>query len=78
MKTLTTTEKINQIRQNDKVNDMIERCIELMQEIDNYTCESLDEGLSKKFEELEKMLEQKYDANYFESIRFSKEIINGK
>ncbi|MGL4662059.1 MAG: hypothetical protein ACRCV7_00030 [Culicoidibacterales bacterium] len=76
MKTLTTTEKINQIRTNDKINGMIEKAIELLQELNGYTDEFDDDTTEQKIDDLIAIFEAKDIRNTNESKRLCKEIIN--
>ncbi|MFZ4799605.1 MAG: hypothetical protein ACOYMA_19070 [Bacteroidia bacterium] len=76
MKKLTTTEKINQIRQNDKVNGMIEQAIELLEALKYYIDEFDDEDSDKKVDDFIAVLEAKDTRNTNESKRLCVEIVN--
>lgn len=76
MKTSTITEKINLIRTNDKINDMIEKCIELLQELNSYTDEFDDDDTDKKIEDLIIIFVAKDRRNTNHSKRLCTEIIN--
>lgn len=75
MKNLTTTEKINQIRKNDKVNGMIEQAIELLEALKYYIDDFDEEDSDKKVDDIIATLEANGIYNTNESKRLCKEIV---
>lgn len=72
---MTTTEKINRIRSNDKANEIIEKLLGLLEEIQEYT--DLNDGnLDATIDKLAIQIGRKYNRNQEESKNLSKEIIN--
>jgi len=74
MKTLTTTEKINQIRSNDKVNGIIDQITELLYKLKEYT-ETCDDDIDSKIDILQDAINEKSIRNSNESRKLSIEII---
>jgi hypothetical protein len=74
MKTLTTTEKINQIRSNDKVNGIIDQITDLLYKLKEYT-ETCDDDIDSKIDILQDAINEKSIRNSNESRKLSIEII---
>jgi hypothetical protein len=73
---LTDTQKLQIIENNDKENDIIEKVSELLQELEkSLDAKDIECEIDVNITSLLEKLKDKTERNYFESQRYSKELI---